>query len=485
MPSLDYTVERNGQTDVMDDNHVMTQFQQAGYPVHGVSADGMYMIGQDPAGPKGQPGQQYKIPIEGALKEQGYTVHGAKPINTDPSTVEAMLSGMVNQMPEDDNMRKAYIEHTLKSRGIDSPQVMGQGNNWHVYNPNSQQWAQLSKDPGFDLSGAAALGLQLPHMAGALGGGAAGALAGGGIMSVPAAMAGAAAGSAGAGGLEQLALSQLDPDYGAVMHGHMNEVASDVLGTAGLDAVGEGIGAPLAKAAGKFLQPSANLMGKALEGGGSLLRKGAGKLAGSDAAVTGLDFLNPIPGVNAVTNAAFAAQAPSQAVRFGANAPGWLAENPITSPLFSEESRAGMGAFSQAMAAGGKRLPGGEMTPTVESALSGLVGGRAKRAAAEYAADPASQQAEGEAANAAMLMGKQYGITEEDALHELAQGMSKDYRQADLGRRMASGSEEENWGGQLGKVLDQAHAAGEGLQGLANVTTKAGLRGLQGPGLPG
>lgn len=474
MPSLDYTVERNGQTDVMDDHHILTQFQQAGYPVQGVTADGMHLIGQDPPGPKGQAGQQYKIPIEGALKELGYTVHGAEPIDTDDTTVEPLLSGMVHQMPEDNNMRKAYIEHTLKSRGIDKPQVMGQGNNWHVYNPNTQQWAKLSKDPGFDLSGAAALGLELPHIAGAVAGGTAGALGGSGLLSIPAAMAGAAGGSAAASGLEQAALAGLDPDYRAVLHGNMNQVASGVLKDAALDSIGEGVGAPLAKVAGKVLQPAANLAGRALEGGGTLLSKAAGKVAGSDAMVAGLDFLNPIPGVGAATNAAVAAQAPSEAIRFGSKVPGWLAEHPITAPLFSEEQAAKMGLMSQALQAKGN---------TAESVLGGLVGGRAKNAATRYMGDTAAQATEDEAANAAMHMGKQFGITDEEALHELAAGRAKDYRQGEMGRQMSFGAEEGNWGSELGKSLDQLHAAGEGLQGAANVTTRAGLRGLQGAGI--
>ncbi len=475
MPALDYTVEKDGQTDVMDDGHIMTQFQQAGYPVQGVSADGMYLIGQDPAGPKGQPSPQYKVPITKALGTLGYNVKGAQPIKSDDSTVEPMLSGMVSQMPSDDNMRKAYIEHTLKSRGVDNPQVMGHGNDWHVYNPNTQQWAQLSKSPGMDMAGVASAGLALPHMLGALAGGTAGALAGSGVASVPLAAGGAALGSAAGSALEQLAMAKLDPDYAAVLPGHMSEVATGALKDAGLDAAGEGVGAPLAKVAGRMLQPAVDLAGGALDGAGSLIAKGAGKLAGSDSAVNlATDFVNPIPGVNTLGQVAQGLQLPQDLVRVGAKAPGFLASNKVTAPLFSEENQGLLGGITDALHAQGNNA---------EGILGGLVGGRAKKAAAAYLADPAAQQAESEAANGAMLMGQKYGITDEDALHELASGMAGDYRKQEIQRLMTQGSEEGNWGHQLGKVLDQAGAAGQGLQAVANASTRGVLRAAQGAGI--
>lgn len=469
-PTMNYFVKRGDDSTYFSDHDVANQYQKQGYNVLGTTDDGLKMLTQGPPGPNGEPGQQLTVPIDKALKKEGYSIQGYMPINPDPSTTEPFLSGMIDQMPEDDNMKKSYIEHVLSSRGIENPKVTGMGSNWHVYNPENKQWAQLSKEPGFDLGGLASLGLGLPHMIGSLVGGTAGALGGEGFLSVPGAAAGAAAGSATGSALKDVALSQFDPDYAAALKGNLGSEATSALKTAGWDALGEGIGAPIAKALGPVVSPVAEGIGSALEGGGSLVSQGAGTLARSPGAVAGLDFLNPIPGVGATTQAATALQAPAELTKFAANAPGWLAENPITSPLFSEESQAGMGALTQALTAKGQ---------TAESILGGL--SRAPKAAAAYAADPASQAAEAEAANAAMLLHQ--GPFSEEGLNALAEMGAKNYRAADIAKRMSQGSEEANVGAKIGKMMDQAAAAGSGLQSAANLTTKGLLRGTQGLGV--
>lgn len=472
-PTMNFHVDRgDDQPVMMNDHDVVQQYQKAGYPVAGVTSDGLNMITQGPAGPNGEPGPQMKMPITQALKNQGYKIHATVPINPDPSTTEPFLSGMVDQMPEDDGMRKSYIEHTLQSRGVDSPQVTGAGNNWHVFNPATKQWAQLSAEPGFDLGGLASLGLGLPHMIGSLLGGTAGAVAGEGIASIPAAAAGGAAGSLAGSGVKDAALAAIDPDYAAAMQGHMNSVGTDALKTAGLDAVGEGIGGPLAKVGMRAIGPAADALGAGLEGAGFLTSKAAGKAAGSDMATNAISAVSPIPGVPAAMGAAEALQAPQQITSLLAKTPSFLAKNPVTSPLFSEENAAAMDAYSQALHAQGNNA---------EGILGGLVGGRAKNASAAYLADPAEQEAEDMAANGGMQWAQRMGITDEDSLHEAATDMAKDYRQSAINRLMG-GSEERNLGHTIGSGIDKAASAGNAIQGAANATTKAGLRGLQGLG---
>lgn len=505
--SMVYTIAGpDGQPTTVDEGHVLTQAQKAGYPVTGVTADGQYMTAQEPPDAKGKAGAGYKYPISQYLRDVGYQIHGVQPSASQESTVEPLLSGMISAMPEDDNLKKSYIKHTLESRGIANPQVVGNGHNWHVFDPGAQQWAQLSKEPGFDMSGLAAGAMAAPHILGAMAGGVGGAMAGGGLGSIPLAAAGGAAGSALGSGATELGMYGLDPDYRAAVNeqkGSLNAIGTDMMKTAAYDAAGEAIGAPIGKALGHLTAPIAKALGGGLEGAGGIVSDVAGKVASKPGAVTvATDLLNPIGAVNTAGQAASALQVPAEAITGIPKAArafsqsDWanriaglgqkIADHPVTSPMFGEETgaalRAGSGRANASVDAlkqsagnfADQALAGGG---SAEDVLSSIM--RRRAAKAKYLADPGWQAAEEEGATAARQVGAHQGMAP-DQIEKLVEANRGKFR-GDVINLMA-GSEETPIASGIGRAADQAHAAGVGLQKGADLTTRAGLRGIQAAG---
>lgn len=295
----------------------------------------------------------------------------------------------------------------------------------------------------------------------------------------------------------------LDPDYRAAVNeqkGSLNSIGTDMAKTAAYDAAGEAIGAPIGKAIGHFTAPIAKALGGGLEGAGGVVSDVAGKVASKPGAVTMLsDLANPIGAVNTAGQAAGALQAPAEAITgipkaaraFSqsqwpnrlANLGQAVADHPVTSPMFSEETaaalKAGSGRANAAadalkQSAGNfadQALAGGD---SAEDVLSSIM--RRRAAKAKYLADPGWQAAEEEGAGAARQVGQQQGMSPED-IEQLVEANRSKFR-GDVVNMMA-GSEETPIASGIGRAADQARAAGVGLQQGADLTTKAGLRGLQ------
>lgn len=464
MSSLEYTIDQGGQDHIVDDDYVVQQLKGMGQPVSGVSADGSMVTFQD------QAGKPYEVKMNDVLKGLGMTVKAAMPVTADNSTVESMLSGMINAMPEDDDMRKSYIEAKLRRRGIDSPNVVGKGNVWHVFNPNTNQWAQLTEEPGANMSGLAAGALAAPHMVGAALGGAAGLAAGipGGLPgSIALAALGGGAGGAAGSALTHAGMAALDPAYLEATKGHGNQIGSDIITKGALDAAGEGLGAPFMRMLP--INKVAQVAGDALKGAGSLASAGAKKIAGSELGTTlTADMLAPSP-ISAMTGGGQLAMLPKEAIEFAAKVPGRLSESPMARQFMSEESAAKMAAMSKDLLAKGSNAKD----------ILGQIGSK-RAATAKYAADAGWATEEQAARDAARQMAGQFGITNPDEVEALATAAGGDLRSQMIGKmRMNSSSPRLE---KAGETIDKLYGAGKGVSELGIGLTRAGLRGIQGLG---
>ena len=108
---------------------VYQQLQQAGYPVTGVSADGMEFHFSDPRG-------EYTMAIPDIMKNLGHEVNYVEPTAPDTSKINLRYRAAISRLPDDD-AKKAYIESKLKREGVENANVIGYGRDWHYFDPSS------------------------------------------------------------------------------------------------------------------------------------------------------------------------------------------------------------------------------------------------------------------------------------------------------------------------------------------------------------
>jgi hypothetical protein len=367
MSSLDFHVEnQQGQSAVVDDDHVLAQLKGMGYPVAGVSADGMHITFQDP-----QQGQ-YQVKTSDTLKEMGWNVKGTLPSNPDYENIQHDYRLGLESLPADEDMRKAYLEAKLKRSGIEDPQLVGNGSDWHVFNPQTSQWIALTNKPGIDVSDLAEVGAAAPHFLGsALGGTAGGVL---GAAAGPLGSVAGAAGGAGLGGgmgdaLGRYLLSRADPEYRQVASQHFGEVAGDVAKTAALDAAtfgglkALGIASPALRTliAKGPISTGLKGLGSAAEGAGFLTGRPAGMLARAPAASEVAS--NFVPGLGDAINLGYLARVPGGATRSLPKALNWLGSNEVTAPLFGDQGAAGLRGMAEELS---RARPGSAINQGVE-----------------------------------------------------------------------------------------------------------------------
>lgn len=493
--------DSNGDTHALSDADIVNQLKSAGQDVQGVSADGMTLtIGQAAPGGKGK-AQAVQVPTANALKALGYEVKGMQPVGADTDHVDDELSALVQSLPDDDMMKRSYVQAKLAHRGVQAPQIAGSGNDWHVFNPETNQWVQVTRDPGLNMAGLYSAGLALPHIIGAgLGGaagvaaGAAASLPGGGLGAVPGAVIGGGLGSAAGKALTTGAISAFDPDYRAAIGGHLGEAALDTAKIAGMDGLGMGAGKLLGGAAplSKALQAG----GRTLDAAGSIADGAAGKLAGNRFATSALT--NMTPGVRAVIGPAELAQAPGAAVRGLAGAAAGV-DGQFGRAVLGDElaGRLGRGAraITQARPSGtglratvqdaaetaGDAL--GRTPPAPELSERDILGNLVSRSRAgrAYASSPDWALEEEQADKSARQLAAQYGLSPEEE-QKIAQGARADTREGAVNQMMRQDMSEENWGSRLGSGLRNLRQAGQGVQSLAEGAVRGGLRTVQGLG---
>jgi hypothetical protein len=331
--TIEFTVEnQTGQSGKVDANYVLTQLQGAGYNPQGVSADGQTLTLHDDQGP-------YEVKTADALKNLGWNVRGAAPLQADYNNIQMGWRAAVNKLP-DDASRRAYIEGQARNLGHQEIQVLGSGRDWYIFNPQTNQWMGVTNNPEWDMSDLVEAGLEAPRAIASAVGGGVGAVSGAGT---PASLALGAAGAGLAGGAvdasERALLAAFDPQYREQVRQNAGATAADVGFGAGLDAATMGIakGAPMALG---FLKPELGAAASRLVNNGiaSSATKGLGaSMEAGGAAVKGLAGAldNPLgrdlatlamPGVGDASGLGLTMQLPSMATRGGARGLGSLGE---------------------------------------------------------------------------------------------------------------------------------------------------------------
>ena len=313
------------------------QLQDAGYPVTGVSADGMEFHFSDPRG-------EFTMAAPDVMKNLGHEVLYVQPTAPDESKINLGYRAAISRLPDDD-ARKAYLEAKLKREGIENPQVVGNKRDWSFYDPASNQWHSLTNSKSWDLSDAVEGALEVTH---GLGSGM-GAIAGAGIGNLPGAMAGGAGGGALAESLIRGGLAAVDPEFKEATS--LGAQAKDIGISAGLDAALVGGGA----VAGKVLKPLAGaseegLRRLALTGPVSTAAKGLGKTAGAVGELLGLGgkaVQNPVvregvkaftPGLSQAQAASMAMQAPEYLTQAAAKGANYAAKSPVAEAILGPEA---------------------------------------------------------------------------------------------------------------------------------------------------
>lgn len=312
-------LDKEGNTHPMDINTIMGQLESAGYSPKATTPDGMNVIMTDDQG-------DYTMPIDQVLQNVGAKLAGAKPQSADESGINAMWRYGVESLPEEDDVRKTFIETKLKKEaGVEKPQVIGKGSDWYYFNPGERKWMALTSGEGMTKATfASAVPTALKAVGSAMGG-VGGAVAGGGLASAATGAVGAVLGGRGGHYLNKMISSGLDPDIGRLeseyadkKHGKgaLNHIMGD-LGENKLDMALDGLGGGLAGGIPKLFAKGA--ISQATRGAGSALNTAGGATQGLANVVDnrfGRALIrSPVTGGAEV--AAFGAQAPDYAIRKG------------------------------------------------------------------------------------------------------------------------------------------------------------------------
>jgi len=305
-------IDKEGNSHPTDVNTIMGQLQNAGYSPKATTPDGMNIIMTDDQG-------DYTMPINEVLQNVGVKLAGVKPQGADESGINALWRYGVESLPEDDDVRKAFITSKLsKEAGVQNPQVQGKGSDWYYFNPEQRKWMALTSGEGMTTATLAGLAPTALKAIGAAIGGTSAAIAGGGIASAATGAAGAVLGGRGGHYLNKLISSGLDPDIGRLeseyadkKHGKgaLNHLVGD-LGENKLDMALDGVTGGFAGAVPKLFAKGA--ISQATRGAGSAL-KTAGNVTQGAANVVDNQIGRAIirsPVTGGLELGAFAAQAP-------------------------------------------------------------------------------------------------------------------------------------------------------------------------------
>lgn len=494
---VNYTAQdADGNEMTFDAQHLLSELKAAGYDAQNTSADGRSLIMGEPDA-KGNV-VQYNVPVEKAMESLGYYVKAAMPKNSDQA-INPQWGAMVQSLPNDDVTRQHFIEHKLAKQGLPNQNVIGSGNEWHFYDPETHKWHQVTEEPKIsNKTGLYSAALAAPHVIGSTLGGIAGAAAGGGVASIPAGLAGTAAGGMGGEALRQAGLSLYDPEYRAAVEENMGNTVGNVAMTGGVDAAAHGVmrglGAVVPKSVAQF---PGQVVGKGMAHAGTLIRKAAGGIADSKF-MTGLSSgLNPVFGSPAIAAdlleaPAIAAKGAIQGAKSLGNSPGARSVmGPRLGDALAEGAeeisvkRAPSGWAQQAMAdteRGASNMTGHLTTPeTVAPNVRDFLGNTVARgrAKATFNANPALRQTMAEETEAGARMAGQYGIEGEEA-RAIGAGQGRDFMNNFV--REEAKKYPNNVGDTVGGLLHGASQVGKGANAVINQATRAGLRTVQGLG---
>lgn len=135
----------DGQEGELTADSVMNQLGQAGYNPQGVSPDGMNITLVDDQG-------EYTKPIAEIAQQLGHQVGSITPENPGIDNVSPQLRFAVENLDDDDDRRSFLQAKVDRMHGPGAPRVMGQGSDWHYFDPVMGQYQALTNAPGADMS---------------------------------------------------------------------------------------------------------------------------------------------------------------------------------------------------------------------------------------------------------------------------------------------------------------------------------------------
>lgn len=296
-----------------------------GEEIAGISPDGMSIQVMDE-------GQPITVPVSEAFQKLGFQVANPRPTDADYSQVSPHARAAITAIGGEDN-KIAYLKMLEQRNGNPSPQIIGGGRDFFVFDPQTQKYRALTNNPDWDVSDLAEAGAEAPGAIGATIGAGLGAASGAataGTTSVPGLMAGAAAGSAFGNSLTKVALGIQDQDARKAMLDSPVRQAAGVAGTAALDAATAGLGSKVP-----------GLMSQTARGAGRVM-SGVGRVMGHGAKVVDNEFGRDVVGsmINPVgqgmATAEVALKAPAALTRAANRFPGWLGQQMEKAPAWAE-----------------------------------------------------------------------------------------------------------------------------------------------------
>lgn len=326
MSGLQYQIEnQEGVKDTLGANDIIQQLASSGQNVVGMSADGSTIKMNDGQG-------EFDVKVEDVLKHHGWNVAGMMPQDASYDHVNPEWRAAISMLPADDHKR-AYIEGQMKRSGLDNVNIVGSGRDWFAFDPQQNRYIALTNSPEWDKSDAGEFLTEVPRAVGATLGGAAGAVAGGGItpMAIATGAGGAALGGGAADAITRMIAAEYDPVLKQVMIERFGDIAKDVGVKSAFDAAGGAL-LPGAGVIGKGaynamktgpISTMAKGLGSLAEGSGRVMAKGAGLLDrpfGREVAST------MIPVAGDAVSAGMLAQMPGMAARGAARGIGSLGE---------------------------------------------------------------------------------------------------------------------------------------------------------------
>lgn len=335
--SVDYTVGDGEGGDKISATDVANTLTKAGYQNVTLAPDGQSIVLTDPSGEHGT------LDIPSYLEQtMGGKVSSIMPsegsVNYD--NVDAALRAKMSVLPNDNNLRSIYLKGALQDKGIKDAKIVGSGDDFHYFNPETGKYYALTNKPGFDFSDAAGFVPKAASFVAGTGGSIAGALGGGSLGAAAGPVGAIAGGAAGAGlggtagrGLVQAIGGAFDPRLREALLSEENLKDAAVQG--GTDALFGGLtSAPVLQGLMKTGIGSniTKLGGRAVEGVGSAVKGVGDYLQGAGLLPTGIRELakNAVPITGQLELPALAARVGElvpKARAFGSKASGSIARS--------------------------------------------------------------------------------------------------------------------------------------------------------------
>lgn len=192
---LNYKIEgADGNEMSMAADQVVNDYQNAGYQNVSLSQDGQTFTATDP-----KTGQPMDANLSDLIAAQYGKVKSSVPQNVDYNGVNKSWRAAIEALPNDASVRKAYLQTKMDGLGFKDRKIIGDGEDFYSFNPETGKYSALTNSPGLDMSDVAGFLPSAARMVGAIGGGALGgtaAAAAGSVVPVAGTVAGGIAGAA-------------------------------------------------------------------------------------------------------------------------------------------------------------------------------------------------------------------------------------------------------------------------------------------------